>query len=168
MKRRIIIELIWLIGIGLASWVLFGIIAGNTALDISLHDSYVRDITDGTTRVMSVNGFIFAYFVTLGFGVYLARALYFNFAVILADIGLLVMTMLFLFFFGNILYVIYPPLMESVALHPRPSGELNYAVLEVHSQSWIRHWIQTLVRLLLMFILIFTGFKIGRNWEAEP
>jgi len=99
MKRRIIIELIWLIGIGLVSWVLFGIIAGNTALDISLHDSYIRDITDGTTRIVTVNGFIFAYFVALGFGVYLARALYFNFTVIVADIGLLVMTMLFLLFF---------------------------------------------------------------------
>ena len=129
---------------------------------------YIRDITDGTTRIVTVNRFIFAYFVTLGFGVYLARALYFNFTVIVADIGLLVMTMLFLLFFADILYIIHPPLMESVALHPKSSGKLYYASTEVHSQSWIRHWIQTLVRLLLMFILIFTGFKIGRNWEAEP
>jgi len=168
MKRTIIIELIWLIGIGLASWVLFGIVSAGTALDISLHDTYIRNITDGTIQLMSVNSFIFAYFVSLGLSVYLVRALYFNFAAVVTDFGLLVMTLLFLFFFGNILYVIYPPDFESIAPRPSAPPGLFYGFTEVHSSLWIRVWIQTLVRLLLMFILIFTGFKIGRNWKMKP
>ncbi|HJP62167.1 MAG TPA: hypothetical protein VJ844_01935, partial [Mucilaginibacter sp.] len=73
-------EFIWLLGILILAWLTYGKIMGNSALDINLHDTYI--VTAGWIQTPATTLFLFTWFIIFGFVIYLTRALFFEFKVV--------------------------------------------------------------------------------------
>jgi hypothetical protein len=84
MRKKLIVEAIWLAGIFVVSYLLFEFVAGNSALDINMHDTYI--VNNGISASLSLSCFLFSYFITIGFCVFFVRVVYFEFKLILAEI----------------------------------------------------------------------------------
>jgi hypothetical protein len=162
MKKKLIIELVWLAGIFVVSYLLFEFVAGNSALDINMHDTYIVGGVFGPN--LSWPYFFFAYFITVGFGIYLIRVTYFSFSVIHTDIILLVFTGLFLCFLGDVIFIFHPSVLEAHLTDlSAPVKGLFYGGSYSNSHIWATY----IIKVLLMLILSFTGFMIGKNWDKS-
>jgi len=160
MKKTFIKELIWLAGCLIAAWLSCGFLVGGSALDINLHDTYMPGSLFGPN--LSSTYSVFTYFVTIGFWVYLIRTLYFNFKIILTDIILLIFTGLILCFFNDIFFTTRFPMLNAPAIdNAAPVKGLFYGG-DLNSFLWgIR-----IIKTLLILLLAFTGFMIGKKWKA--
>ncbi|BAU55999.1 hypothetical protein [Mucilaginibacter gotjawali] len=159
MNKKIRCEVLWLAGCLITAYLCYVLIAGGSALDINMHDTYLAGGLFGPN--LSSAYFVFSYFVTIGFGVYLIRTLFFNFKVILTDIILLIFTGLVLCFFNEFLFVIHPPVLNSPAIdNTAPVKGLFYGG-DLNSYLWGIH----IIKMLLIVLLTFTGFMLGRKWD---
>jgi|GEM_PF-3432416 len=160
MKRAIILEVIWLAAILVVSFLLVEFVSTGKAADINMHDTYIVGGAFGSNLTLTY--FIFAYFTTIGFFVYLIRVVYFECKVILTDIVLLILTCLALYFLSDILFIVHPPVIDQTSAAPIKG--LFYGGSYSSSYTWgIR-----IVKIFLMLVLAFTGFMIGRNRGLSP
>ena len=160
MKRTIIKEFIWLAGCLIAAMLLFGFVSDNKPLDINMHDTYIPGSLFGPN--LSYTYFVFNYFIIISLWAYLIRSIYFNFMANQTNVILLVFTGLVLYFLGDIIYVIHPPGLEAAVDNTSaPVKGLFYG--GSYSNSYF--WGMRIIKTLLILILTFTGFMIGRNWK---
>jgi hypothetical protein len=160
MRKTIIKEVIWLLGCLIAACLSHVFLAAGGALDINMHDTYIPGSLFGPN--LSPSYFIFNYFITVGLWAYLVRALYFNFKVIPTDIILLIFAALVLYFLSDIIFIIHPPVLEPPVIDNKtPVKGLFYGGSYSNTYVWSSH----IIRILLIAILAFTGFMIGRNWK---
>jgi len=160
MKRTIITEVIWLGVCLIAAYLSYVFLAARAALDINMHDTYIVGGMFGPN--LSLIYFVFTYFITIGFWVFLIRALYFNFSVILTDMIFLVFIGLVLYFLDYIIFVIHPPVIElPVIENTAPVKGLFYGGF--YSNSYL--WSVRIIKMSLVLILAFTGFMIGKRWK---
>jgi hypothetical protein len=123
MKRIIIKEFIWLAGCLIGAFVLFELVPSRNAMDINMHDTYL--IGGGFGGHLSSMYFVFTYFIIIGLWLYLIRALYFNFKIILTDIILLIFDGLVLYFLSDVIYIIHPPVIEPPVIDNKTSATVT-------------------------------------------
>lgn len=158
MKRTIIKELVCLLGCLIAAMLLFGFVPDNKPLDINMHDTYMPGSVFDPN--LSSTYFVFNYFIIIGLWAYLIRTVYFNFNEIITAILLLIFTGLSLIFLSDIIFVIHPPVFNAPLIdNTAPVNGLFYGG-DLNSYPWgVR-----IIKMLLIFILAFTGFMVGRKW----
>ena len=146
--RQIIKELIWLIGILLFSVLIFGIILGNSALDINMHDTYISE--NGQISHPSFISNIFSVFISLSFLIYLVRVCYNRFKNNTVNLVLMIITGLGIFYFStNIILYLTATNVGSVWFNYNKVLILTY------------YFIKT----LLITVFGFTGFMTGKNFR---
>ncbi|MES2109331.1 MAG: hypothetical protein V4577_11310 [Bacteroidota bacterium] len=145
MKKKVIFELSWLIGLLILSFLL-SLIPANRALDINMHDTYI--MVDGHTYSPTLNSYPVVLYILILCLVYFVRCITGRFSNIVVNIGLLISTAIAIFFFGDIV--------------------ITFTVVQMHFASIanIRQWFYTL-RLALWIILVFDVFMIGWNWRKR-
>ena len=167
MKRHLIIEVIGLAACLIAAFLLSLLVSTSNANDINLHDTYSVGVVGGAFGPhLTLAWFIFNYFIVSGFCIYLVRVLYFEFKVILTDVIFLVFTGLVLYFLSDILFILHPPIPKMLETTTEPSFNRYYSLTQIDSFADI--WLPRLIKILLMLVLAFTSFMIGRNWGLSP
>lgn len=152
--------MIWLAGSFIVAILLSVFVSSGKALDINLHDTYI--IGGGFGRDLSLSSG-FAYFITLSFLIYFIRVLYFEFKVISANVIFLILTGLALYFLGDIIFILHPPVFDRLPPISEPVNGLFYGNDSFRTTIWVPR----LIKILLMLILAFTGFMIGKNWKVK-
>jgi hypothetical protein len=103
--KRAIKEFIWLSGTLIPAYLVCGLILGNSAMDINLHDTY---FTNGGVIGLSTSMlFVFTWFIISGLGIYLTRVLLAQFKVIAIDAILIIFVSLSLYFISDVLFVFH-------------------------------------------------------------
>jgi len=145
MKKKLIFELSWLIGLLVLSFLL-SLIPANQALDINMHDTFI--MVDGHAYRPTLNSYPVILYILILCLFYFVRCLLGRFSNIVPNIGLLISTAIALFFYGDIVTTF-------------TVVQMNFA-----SIAAIRHWFYTL-RIALMVILVLDVFMIVRNWKKR-
>jgi hypothetical protein len=155
MKRKLLIEFIWLIGSFICSILISQFLLGNSARDINMHDTYAEG------RPLNMTEVFFWYFIIFSFCIYFVRSLYHQFKTTLVNIILLTLTALLLYFLGNVLFIFSPLVIE------RTSSALVKGLFYGgnYSSGWALAY--QLFRIFLILLFSFTAFMIGRNWEKK-
>lgn len=153
-------ESIWLIGIAVVSILIYRLYLGNSAADISMHDTYI--ITDGGIVVSSGGMLAFTWFIVFGFIVYLTRALFFEFKMIVTSIILICFTALCLYFSPYILHILHapdrPPILSvTTTEHP----VFNHYISPTHA------WFPVFVRIFMIVVLVVASFNIGKGFKTS-
>ena len=104
MKRKLLYECIWLVGILALSVFIAEFSPGDTPLDINTHDTFMVGVVG--SFFFSPYFYVGSIFLVFTFFLYLIRSLYIGFKVALYNIGLLISTGILLFFFSNIVSII--------------------------------------------------------------
>lgn len=143
MKKKVISELIWLVGLFVLAF-LMAFIPGNHALDINMHGTYI--MVDGHTYTPTLYSYPLALFIIILCLVYFIRCLLKRFTELVTDVGLLISTAIALFFFSDIILI--------------------FTVSQMHfaAMPGLRHWFYYL-RIVLMMVLVLDVFMIGGNWK---
>lgn len=145
MKKQIIFEVIWLAGLFVLSF-LISLAPGIQPLDINMHDTFI--MVDGHAYTPTLYSYPVAIYIVILCVFYFVRCLFKRFNDLIADIGLLVSTAIALFFFGDIVMTFTVSLMHFAAM------------------PGLKHWFYYL-RIVLMIILVWDVFMIGRNWKNQ-
>jgi len=145
-----------------AAFLLFWLLPERRALDINMHDTYI--LGSAFDPNLSSTYFIFNYFIVIGLWAYLIRSLYFNFTLILTNVMLLIFTGLVSYFLSDIMIVIHAPMFKPPVIDNTESVKgLFYG--GSYSNSYL--WSTRIIKMLLILILVFTGFIIGRKWKRK-
>jgi hypothetical protein len=149
--KPILKELIWLTGILLLSILIYGIVVGNTAIDINMHDTYI--LGNGQISQPSSTTNILSVFIGISLLIYLARVSYYRFKKTPANLVLMICNGLALFYFSTniILYL--------TATNTGSIWFLNYSKALILTYYFIK--------ILLITVLGFTGFMTGRNFRNQ-
>ncbi|MBS1504253.1 MAG: hypothetical protein JST32_19445 [Bacteroidetes bacterium] len=131
--KRAIKELAWILGTFITARLTYGIILGNSALDINMHDTYI--VANGKPHNPSPTLFVFRWFIVLGIIAYLVRVLFAEFKIIVTDIILIVFAGLCLYFLGDIMFFLQLPGI----------------------------WLVGLIKVFLIVVLTLTSLMIGKN-----
>jgi len=168
MKKTIIKEFFWLAGCLLTAWLLYNFIFGAGARDIEMHDTYI--IGGGFSGNPHPVVFMLAYFLMLGCCIYLIRVLYTGFKDMVINGFLLVFAGLCICLFSDIVFAIHFPTFSPAPAETTPSSTAPVTGLFYGGDSSPigNFWVGGAIKMLLAFILAFTGFKMGRNWSKTP
>jgi hypothetical protein len=148
--KPILKELIWLIGILLFSLLIFGVILGNSALDINMHDTYISE--NGQISQPPFISNIFSVFIAISFLIYLVRVCYNRFKKNAVNLALMIITGLGIFYFStNIILYLTATNVGSVWFNYSKGLILMYYFIKV----------------LLITVLGFTGFMTGKNFRNQ-
>ena len=148
MKRKIVIESIWLASLLILSELIYAFVPGVAPFDINLHDTYI--VIGGRVSTYGQYSYLGYLCIVIVFFAYLLRCLYERFGTIIADFGLLIGAGFVLFFFENIvpMFRIHEP-------------RRYYAYTEINSGISTGQ----VFKIALILIFAFTAFMIGRNWK---
>jgi hypothetical protein len=146
-------ESLWLIAVLVIAVLSYGIILGDTALDVGMHDMYIN--VNGANRGESpVGANIFVFAISLSFLVYLVRVLFGKFRNIPTNLILIVIAGIDLFYFSsNLIFYATTTVNSSMGIITggTPGSLIVYRLLKV----------------FLILTLAATAFMTGRTWERS-
>lgn len=149
--KPILKELVWLIGILLLSVLIYGVLVGNSAADINMHDTYV--LGNGQISQPSFTTSILSVFIGVSFLIYLARVSYYRFKKTPANLALMISNGLALFYFGTNIFI--------------------YLTATNTGSIWFLNYTKALIliyyftKVLLIVVLGLTGFMTGKNFKNQ-
>lgn len=144
-------ESIWLAAIIIVSVSTFQLYLGNSAADIGMHDTYI-DVNSSDSRQSPVFPAILVFIISLAFLVYMVRVLINRFKYIPANLILILVAGIDIFYFSSnrIVYVTPPTSGSMGIITGGASGSLMpYQLLSV----------------FFTLTLAVTAFMTGRNWK---
>jgi hypothetical protein len=143
MKKTVVFELSWLIGLLVLAF-LISLIPANQALDINIHDTYI--MVDGHAYRPTLNSYLVVLYILILCLFYFVRCLIKRFSDLIANAGLFISAGIALFFYGDIVTTF-------------TVVQINFA-----SIAAIRQWFY-LLRITLVVILVLDVFMTVRNWR---
>ncbi len=159
MKRAIITEVVCLVGLLILAVLISEWIISNNALDISAHDTYNLD----GSKFSPWRPFIFAFFIVMGFVVYLIRAIFLRFEIFRVCIILAIFTCLILGaieYSGYSLYSIFSRAYWQYS--PNTKGLYFGGGVTAFRENEFLVWLKAFLVLTLAFTSFMTG-KIYKN-----
>ncbi|MDP9078353.1 MAG: hypothetical protein M3O71_13050 [Bacteroidota bacterium] len=161
MKKKLLFELIWLVCVLAFSLVFAEFTTGNTASDINAHDTFSIGLTG--SFLFSPYFYVASIFLAFAFLVYLIRALYTGFKVLLFNSCLLVSTGILLFSFGKVvsLFTLLRWTVKSIPSDNTPVKGLFYG------GGFVNGYVLTveIIHIALILIFAFTAFVIGKTGD---
>ena len=146
--KPILKELIWLVGVLLVSLLINGIIIGNSAIDINMHDTYILE--NGQLGHPSFTSNFLSILIAVSFLIYLARVSYNGFKE--TTVNLILSAGIAIFYFStNIVLYLTASNVGSVWFNYSKGLILTYYFIKI----------------LLIVVLSFTGFMTGKNFRNQ-
>lgn len=159
MKKMILIELAWLVGLFVIAYLVCDLILSNTALDVRLHDTYF--VSRNKTP------FVSASFFAIGFVAYMVRACFLTFKSNRVVIILIVFNCLFLFTFDKLLTDIWYFTMATFKTDNSDNGAVKGLFYGMDPS--IRYILNIIPwgRIFLSLILGFNCFMLGKFYTKH-